>query len=110
MGSELFDSAVRTRGDLAGVFEYDGDTAYFYLYDVARPPDKKIVGSIHVFSGRSSLRRRDVEVRWDNEEDRVALFLRGEQWAVFNVATGKKYGGNYSPDTKPQIPSSDTFR
>ncbi|WP_286203065.1 hypothetical protein [Rhizobium lusitanum] len=28
---QLFESAVRSSGDLAGVFEFDGDVGYFYL-------------------------------------------------------------------------------
>ena len=65
MAEELFDSAVRSRGDLAGVFEYDGETAYFYLYDVTREQEHRIVDAIHVLSGESDLTAQDVEVRWD---------------------------------------------
>ncbi len=33
---EIFDSCVREKGDLAGVFEYDGEAGYFYLYETKR--------------------------------------------------------------------------
>jgi hypothetical protein len=109
MEEELFDSAVRRGGDLAGVFEYDGETAYFYLYDVTHEQEYRIVDAIHVLSGESDLTAQDVEVRWDDDESRVALFLRETQWAVFNVITGEKHGGNYSPHSKPQIPTDEAF-
>ena len=28
---EMFVSAIRSSGDLAGIFEYDGETGWFYL-------------------------------------------------------------------------------
>lgn len=31
---EMFDSSTRSKGDLAGVFEYDGETGYFYSMSV----------------------------------------------------------------------------
>src|SRR6185312_13752110 len=110
MAEELFDSAVRSRGDLAGVFEYDGETAYFYLYDVTREQEHRIVDAIHVLSGESDLTAQDDEVRWDDDESRVELFLRETQWAVFNVTTREKHGGNYSPHSKPKIPTDEAFR
>jgi hypothetical protein len=105
MSRELFDQAVRRAGDLAGVFEYDGETGYFYLYDTGN----KILDAIHILTGDSEMSAEDVEVRWDDNEFRVALFLRGTQWAVFNVSSGEKHGGNYRPDAKPQIPAVDIF-
>ena len=107
MTTEIFDSSVRCPGDLAGVFEYDGENADFYLYDDTREENQKILSVIHVLSGNSDLTSQDVEVRWDDTETRVALFLRGTQWAVFNVVTGEKYGGNYSPHVQPQIPPGE---
>jgi hypothetical protein len=109
MTEDLFDSAVRRAGDLAGVFEYDGETAYFYLYDIAHEQEHRIVDAIHVLSGEADLTAQDVDVRWDDAESRVALFLRETQWAVFNVITGEKHGGNYHPDAKPQIPANEAF-
>lgn len=109
MTEELFDSAVRSGDDLAGVFEYDGETAHFYLYDVTREEEHKIVDAIHILSGESDLTAQDVEVRWDHDECRVALFLRETQWAVFNVITGEKHGGNYGPRSKPQIPANEVI-
>ena len=105
MSRELFDQAVRRAGDLAGVFEYDGETGYFYLYDM----ENKVIDAIHVLTGDLEMSADEVKVRWDDDEFRVALFLRGIPWAVFNVNSGEKHGGNYRPGAKPQIPAVDVF-
>lgn len=41
MSSAIFESATRSAGDLAGVFEHDDDTGYFYLYDLSRGEGQK---------------------------------------------------------------------
>lgn len=109
MNKELFDSAVRSNGDLAGVFEYDGATGYFYLYDVSEKEQHRVVGSIRVLLGDTDLVEEDVAVRWDGGELRVGLFLRGTQWAVFNAATGAKHGGDFHINPTPHIPPEEKF-
>lgn len=108
MAKELFASAVRSQEDLGGVFEYESDTAYFYLYDM-RKISQPIVDAIHIFSGTTDLIDSDVIVQWDNGEQKVGLFLRGVEWAVFNVASKRKYGGNYKPTNRPEIPKEEIF-
>jgi hypothetical protein len=107
--SELFESAVRGKGDLAGVFEYDGEIAYFYLYDASDDNAQKIIDSIRLFSGSTDLEDADVEVRWDDAGRRVGLFLRGVQWAVFNTSTGAKFGGNFGIGARPDIPEEEVI-
>ena len=50
---EMFDSVLRSAGDFAGVFEFDGDVGYFYLYDTTQPEKHKILGAIRMFSGEA---------------------------------------------------------
>lgn len=109
MGRDLFQSAIRGNGDLAGVFEYDGDVGYFYLYDVSREDRHRVLDSIHVFSGATSLEESDVVVRWDDRGERVGLFLHGVQWAAFNTKSGRKFGGNFRAGAAPGIPDGETF-
>lgn len=101
---EMFASAARSAGDLAGVFEYDGDTAYFYLYQTG-DPGNKVLDSIHILSGRPDFEESDIEVRWNAREQNVGLFIRGELWAVFNGDTQAKHGGDYRPGTHPELPA-----
>jgi hypothetical protein len=100
---ELFDSSVRSTGDFAGVFEYDGDTGYFYLYETERGQGQKIHDAIHILSGEPDFGEMDVSIRWDSEERKVGLFIRNVLWAVFDGSA--KYGGSYQPGARPSLPS-----
>jgi hypothetical protein len=104
--TEIFNSCVRSASDLAGVFEYDGDTGYFYLYDTTGSPNQKVIDSIHILSGPPDFSDAEVTVRWDCEEEKVGLFIRGVLWAVFDSSNGAKYGGKYKPGSSlpPPLP------
>lgn len=101
---ELFDSHVRSSGDLAGVFEYDGNTGYFYLYATDEPEAHKVLDAIHVFSGEPDFGEEDIAIRWDQNELKVGLFIRGILWAVFDHQQRVKYGGGYKPELVPKLP------
>jgi hypothetical protein len=101
---EIFDSAIRSAGDRAGVFEYDGETGYFYLYDNNNAVGRKVIGSIRVLSGDADFTENDVAVRWDREERKVGLFIREVLWAVFDLCDGARYGGGYTPRSRPSLP------
>ena len=107
--AEIFDSAVRPAGDLAGVFEFDGNTGYFYLCNVIQHDRPVVLDHIHVYSGDVGLGAGDIEIRWDFSDTRVALFVRREMWAVFNCHTGQKHGGAYVEGGTPQIPAEEAF-
>ena len=98
---ELFESSVRSTGELAGVFEHDGETGYFYLFATGEP--LKILGAVHVISGPCVLEASDVEIRWAG--DVVALFIAGKVWAVFEASTGAVYAGNYAAGIAPMLPA-----
>ena len=102
--NEMFDSAVSSGGDLAGVFEYDGETGYFYLYKPQHEENRKVVGAIQVLSGPPDFGEKDIVIRWDATESKVGLFIRGRLWAAFDSVTGHKYGGGYRATGKPAIP------
>ncbi|WP_437294750.1 DUF2251 domain-containing protein [Sorangium sp. So ce426] len=102
---EIFDSAVRPAGDLAGVFEYDGDTGYFYLYATGEGTGQKVLDAIHVLSGMPDFGETDISIRWDSEEQKVGLFIKGILWAVYDCARRAKYGGAYKSGGKPSLPS-----
>ena len=92
---EMFDSALRSVGDFAGVFEFDGDVAYFYLYDTTKAEKEKVLGAIRVFTGAPDFEADDVAISWDESESKVGLLIRGKLWAAFDAATRAAYGGNY---------------
>ncbi len=105
---EIFDSCVREKGDLAGVFEYDGEAGYFYLYETKRGQGEKIVDKLHILSGQPDFTEADVSVRWDSREERVGLFIRNVLWAVFDGLQRLKYGGGYKTGIQPSLPESAT--
>lgn len=108
MSSTIFESATRSAGDLAGVFEHDDDTGYFYLYRMGRTDEEQeIVGAIHVVSDRRpAYTAKDIEIRWNGKEDIVGLFIKGQLWAAFDGATNRKFGGNFTPNQPPNLPDS----
>lgn len=78
--NEVFADAVRSAGDLAGVFEYDGETGYFYLF--AAGAKQRVLRALHVLSSPCTLGPKRVEVRWGEGESVVGLFIAGQVWAV----------------------------
>ena len=101
---DFFIDSIRSKGELAGVYEWDGDAAYFYLYGINKDAGKKILNSLHIYSGKPIFNDEDIVMKWDNKEEKVGLYILGELWAVFDVAEGRKYGGNYSLNRSPDIP------
>lgn len=86
---ESFDSCVRADGDLAGVYENDGDTGYFYLYKADAPDGGRIIDAIQVEIGSPS--DSDVEVFWSSDQSLVGLKLGNRLVALFDCLTGDKY-------------------
>ena len=109
MQGEMFDSTVRSSGDLAGVFEYADGAGYFYLYEISESQEDKVVDFIQVNSRIADFDESDIAIVWDGAEERVGLFIRDVLWAVFDVVTERKYGGNYERDGEPEIPSALSF-
>jgi len=102
--NEMFESTSRSAGDLAGVFEYDGETAYFYLYNAKNDSNFKILGAILVLSGAPDFDESKIRIAWDRSETKVALYISEKAWAVFDSKTRNQYGGNYLKGTNPDIP------
>ncbi len=101
---EMFNSALRSVGDMAGVFEFDGDVAYFYLYDTTQPDEQKILGAIRVLTGTPDFEEDDVAICWDKSEGKVGLLIRGKLWAAFDGITKAAYGGSYHAGSRAEIP------
>ena len=101
---EMFDSAVRSAGDKAGVFEYDGETGYFYLYDTRNESSRKVIAAIPLLVGTPDFEEKDITIRWDPTESMAGLFIRGQLWAVFDGETGTQYGGHYRAHACSEMP------
>ncbi|WP_153820427.1 DUF2251 domain-containing protein [Polyangium spumosum] len=97
---EIFESCVRSAGDLAGVFEYNGETGYFYLYATGAAGEARVLDAIHVVSGEVSFTASDIAIEWEQGETRVGLFIRGQLRASFDATNMTKLGE--TPRKEPQ--------
>jgi hypothetical protein len=109
MESEIFANLVRSTGDLAGVFEYDGKAGYFYLYRTKGADAAKVLDALHIVSDHIDFAPNEVSIQWDQSETKVALSIRNNIWAVFDCISGEKFCGNYGIGEKPTIPLSIRF-
>jgi hypothetical protein len=107
VSTDIFVSSVAHDGRMAGVFECDDDVGYFYLYQVL--PNSKVLDAIHVTSGKPEIDSSDTRVSWNSECTKVGLFIRGVLWAVFDIKNHAKFGGDYTNNGTPSIPSSAVF-
>ncbi len=96
---------MRSFGDLAGVFEFDGETGYFYLYDQTREPTQKIIDQLRILNSKPAFTDHDVVIRWDDSEQRVGLLIWRELWAVFDAQAKRSYRGDYLPQARSTVPS-----
>lgn len=88
---EIYESEARSAGDLAGIFEFDGDVSYFYLYSTGTKGPEKIIGSLRIAAGDPDFDAGDVAIRWAPGEEFVGLFIANQLRAVFDAAA-KAYG------------------
>jgi hypothetical protein len=68
------------------------------------PPNQRVVSGIHILSGAPDFEQKDVAIRWADGENIVGLFIRSKLWAAFDCGSGAKYGDNYHPHCRPEIP------
>lgn len=101
---EIFDSAVRSSGDFAGVFEYDGDTSFFYLYQNEVDGNARVLDAIRIATGTPDFGADDIQITWDTSENIVGLFIRGNVWAVFQLTPRQKYDGVYGGNWPSKVP------
>lgn len=104
MENDLFESATRTCGDLAVVFECDRYGGYFYLFDLTKEKGQEARAVIEVSDRGVSLEKSDVAVGWNASEDIGGLCIHGRLWAAFDQY-GRRYGGSYGTQDAPGIPS-----
>lgn len=83
---QIFDSSTRSDGRYAGVFEFDGEVAYFYLYRIRAGSDGEIVGAIPVKQWKSQYTNDDLSIFWSDSERLVSAAVCGVTCATFDVA------------------------
>jgi len=103
MDAPIFKSTTRPTGDMAGIFEHDGEVGFFYLFDLSREKGKQIAGSLFVNSEGPGFSEADVSIKWSNAQEAVGLYIHGRLWAALDLK-GKKFGGYYGQGKLPDIP------
>jgi hypothetical protein len=104
MMREIFESALRSSGDIAGVFEFDGQTSYFYLYRIDASAGNKVIDAIRISEGGQSSAPIDVSVRWSGDENIVGLQIGDQIWAYFDCLGAKQSGSMYLRGGQTQVP------
>lgn len=89
---EMFESSIRSAGDFAAVFEFDGEISYFYLVSCGKSGDK-IVSAIRINFIEPAI-DSNIKITWSAEEASVALMINNCLFALFDVGTLKAYGGD----------------
>ncbi len=109
MENGIFESSIRTSGDLAAIFEYDDEGGYFYLFDLTKAKGQQARAVIVVSEHGVALEGADVSVRWNASGDIAGLCIAGNLWAAFDEH-GRRYGGGYGTQNAPSISSEVTRR
>jgi hypothetical protein len=109
---DIFASEVRSAGDLAGVYEFDGKVGFFYLYKTTGTSKSKILGAVRICQNRPPFDKLDISIRWDVNEEMVGLLIRSKLCAAFDGSSGASYGGLYKIEGEANIPKriSDRFK
>jgi hypothetical protein len=103
MENGIFESSIRTSGDLAAIFECDEEGGYFYLFDLTKEKGRQARAVIVVSEHGVDLQGSDVSVRWNTSEEIAGLCIHGDLWAAFDQH-GRRYGGSYGAQNAPSIP------
>jgi len=103
MDNDIFESSIRTSGDLAAIFECDRDGGYFYLFDLTKAKGQEARAVIEVSERGVALEASDVSVCWNASGEIAGLRIRGELWAAFDQH-GRAYGGSFGRQNVPRIP------
>ena len=104
---DIFESATSNDGRFAGVYEDDGETAYFYLHEL--DGEARVMDYVRVHSSAGCPQEVNVTIRWDARGEKVGLFIRGELWAWFDRVTREKHGGSYVAGAVPDFPRPASF-
>ncbi len=85
---EIFLENVRSHEDIAGVYEFDGTSGYFYLHKLE---PSKVIAALEIH--RSEPTAEDLALKWDVPERLISLWEKGERKAVYDCETGAIFGG-----------------
>ncbi|HEX6285643.1 MAG TPA: DUF2251 domain-containing protein [Pyrinomonadaceae bacterium] len=91
---------------LVGVFEDDGDTGYFYLYDVG---GETILGDLQIYNDAKALKfdEHDVEVVWSSDEQKCGVRILNGMRGIIDVKGNMKV--NSKLESRDSVPITDPY-
>jgi hypothetical protein len=103
-GTEVWLASDSFASPYSGVFEDDGDTAYFYAYDRGNP-EAPILDAVHIYDARRATdfgRKSEAEIYWSSDGLKVGLLINGVLHAVIDFQSRKAYcRTNFPPPRGP---------
>ena len=89
---DIYESAVHAAGRWGAFYERDDETAYFYLLDLQRPADRRIISALTVDAANRISPDLPVSVRWSEAADLVGLFVDHALTAIFDARQNVPHG------------------
>ena len=90
-GTDVWLASDSSSSAYSGVFEDDGETAYFYAYDRANP-EEPILDAVHIYDARSvSDRKREseAEIFWSSDGLKAGLLIHNMLHAIIDFQSRK---------------------
>lgn len=97
----IYKSVLHPSNGMGAVFEDDGETGYFYLWDENATDEMKIRGALRIYNSPKELAKEDVDVRLNSAGTKAGLFIHDVLWAVWDLQNATSTGGDYVPTGLP---------
>ncbi|SQI43320.1 Uncharacterized protein conserved in bacteria [Leminorella richardii] len=101
VGSEIAVESNAPEGDLAAVFEDDGDTGYFYALDYS-VEGNPIQDAVHIYNAEDVTdgeKPSEVKIGWSEDSRKCVLLINGYPHGAFNFDTKRGYCRTGFPDS-----------
>jgi hypothetical protein len=89
---DVYESAVHQAGRYGAAFERDGETAFFYLLDLAAAEDMQIIEAFNAHTVTAMPPDVPIAVRWAVSGEAVGLYVAGELVALFDLRNDERKG------------------
>jgi|SRR5215470_19652510 len=92
-GTDTWVASDSATSSFSGVFEDNGETAYFYAYDRAKR-ERRILDAVHIYNVANVVdadRYSEVEIVWSPDGLKAGLLINRYLHAVLNFEAGKAY-------------------
>src|SRR5690348_14607595 len=92
-GTDVWLASDSFSSSYSGVFEDDGETAYFYAYDRGNP-EEPILDAVHIYDAQSVSdrgRESEAEIFWSSDGLKAGLLINDVLHAVIDFESRRAY-------------------